>query len=292
MNMRPLYLLSLPGLTQSLLERGRERASAISALAKECGERLLIPVVPAWGAISQATLLSGVLPQDHGVCTGAEPLGTPTFWQRTQQRIKELSVCAALWDSHLKVNTQQGPVDGTESRVRNGEFVKKLLQGTACDVTAIRMKGIWAASQEHGPDSEQALHRLERMDNIVAAFLAKARERNAALCITGEHGVNLVKRRISSRTVFDALGPTGGFQCYGQVGFFESFFPEPEEIAEGLQKARKIPGIARVVPRAEFEEIGLNHPECGEYALFCEPDTSFEPIGPSGESGQIGRAHV
>lgn len=264
---KPLYLLSLPGLTRRLFERTKGVATTLAALAAECAPRLLIPVMPASGAPAQATMLTGVLPQQHGVCIHAVKPVAPAFWQRASG----LSVCAALWDEGLGLNTVARPKGDVHGR--NGDFVMRLLRDIAGDVNVFRLRGILGAALADGPMSDAAQHRVARMDEVVGACWSTARERGGAFCLTGELGVSDVMRRLDPQIV---ARPFDG-RIIASGGLLHVFAPKT---ARGLfdvaTEVAHQPGIERVLVGLLREEIGLNHANAGDVVAVGAKGVAFD----------------
>jgi|GEM_PF-3438732 len=273
---RPLYLLSLPGLSRRLLAEHEREASAYRAIIDDAEGELhsLIPAHPAIGASSQATLLSGHLPQVHGIThTPSESdrltLSARTFWRSAKVERPELTVTAALWDPALQIDSPGWGRKSFPGHHRNGERVLTLLRETSSDVTAIRMKGIASAATNDGPRAESVSRRMARLGEIVQALFARAKERDAMLVICGEYALVESTQHVRVKAELEGKARV---HCEGQVAHVW-----PSADASSVRKqVQQLPGVSRVYSGSERDEIGLNHPSAGELIALSDADKSFE----------------
>src|SRR6516164_6635618 len=84
---QPLVLIDLPGLTRRLLEF----APRLNRLAEAGWIRSLVEVVPAVTCTAQASILTGVLPRQHGIVGNGwlfRDTGEVRFWHQSNGLIQ------------------------------------------------------------------------------------------------------------------------------------------------------------------------------------------------------------
>lgn len=96
--MRALLVLNIVGLTRSLLAKFPSRAKHLEALLKGGASANLAAVLPAVTTTSQATMLTGTLPREHGIVANGwyfRDLAEVHFWKQSNRLVEGEKV----WDT-------------------------------------------------------------------------------------------------------------------------------------------------------------------------------------------------
>jgi hypothetical protein len=220
-----VWLIALPGLSLRLL---RDNAGALPAFTRMAGEgwlRMLVPPEPADGAMGEATLLTGMLPEFHGFDGLGGVLRARPFWERAGD--VALPVRCGLFEKALGFATPGCGPEDFPGHGRNGERILELLGGTglgipvgarAASVAAFRMHGLSAVALEEGPQSARLAKRLVSIDGFIGQVMELAAMHHAAVCITGMYAVSAAGETPSRRHA-DALDqPAVLFWNFAPVG--------------------------------------------------------------------------
>lgn len=311
---RQLLLMDVPGLTVADVRSFGPHVPHLHALAQNCAAAI-VPIAAGSTPARQASLATGVLPQDHGLVFGGieAPWHGRTFWQRAQSSVPGLKTaffgnCAQLArasDVHLRSEGsrlvchpphvdpffQQGL-----GNLDLGEHFEQVFAHFATRAMAGGYGFVWVENarmtiarivRARVGDASEDAPELRKLDAFVGGLLAAAGDRVVVLMsiachAPGNHGV-------------ESPGlPQAKCMEDGRILHVHC---TPDQVPTITAQLRAKPGFGRVLGGSQRGELGLDCPEAGAVLAELQPGSGFinqyvrepsAPVGPDDDPGEFG----
>lgn len=297
-----VVLISIPGLGADFLSRSIQKGARIPNLEKSrlngATASTLEGVYPSLIMPSHATILSGMLPADHGI-TADHPFDSAsastaetTGWKLSNLQIP--TIIDAVSSTGMAIASQGFPL------VPDSNGGSSLNSG----LELYCLMGLSEAETKFGPDAREALAALEAVDAQLGGILAKS-SASASVLIVTDGGRETVEREFRPNAVLakkkylvaDREGRIGQwravFQVFGGSAGLRLADPKDEKLATELVKvfteiSDKPPGpVWRIVDKQSAAKLGADP----AFAFFLEAAPHFvmseKPMGDIEGSSKI-----
>lgn len=144
--------------------------------------------------------------------------------------------------------------------------------------------------QRHGPDDVRSQQAVAELDREAARLVEAARAKGARIVVLSEYGIERAERPVFlNRILHERKWLTVQETSHGQLldcGASRAFavadhqcahvyVNRPADVGQVASLLRAVPGVARVLDRAQQREIGIDHERSGDLVCIAEPGCWF-----------------
>ncbi len=343
---KPVVVIDVVGLTPAHLG---PHTPNITGLAREGFACPLGTVLPAVTCTAQSTLLTGLLPREHGIVANGwylRDLAEVIFWKQSNRLVQGERVYQAarrrdpgyttaklFWWFNMYAPVQWSitprpsyPADGRkifdvytqpetlrdEIQSHLGVFPLQHFWGPAANIRSTR----WIVEaalevqrrfrptlmlvylphldynlQRYGPDFAGLSRDLRLVDAEAGKLISAARERGAEVVVHSEYAITAVTRPVHINRMLREQGllrvrreplgwetlDAGASRAFAvadhQVAHV--YVADPADVEHVAELLAKLPGVERVLDRADQAEVGLDHPRSGDLVAVAAADAWF-----------------
>lgn len=343
--MKPVLLLDVVGLTSALIG---ERTPELAALARRGSCAPMSSVLPAVTCSAQATLLTGLLPAQHGAVGNgwfAREYAEVGLWRQSnalvageklyeaaRRRSSSFTAAKLFWWWNLGAAVEWsitprpfypadgrkipavytapheygadleralgpfpffdfwGPKSGLASSRWIAAATLRTLRERRPTLTLAYLPHLDYDLQRFGPRHARSLAALGEIDALVGELVRGADELGVETVVVSEYGLVDVARAVHVNRALREAGllaaratPAGEvLDVFASRAFALSdhqlahvYVRDERDLAATRECLLALPGVARVLDRAEQREFGLDHPRSGDLVLLSERDAWF-----------------
>ncbi len=308
---RIVVLISMDGVSAELLDRAR--TPWLDALARRgvLARRLSPPFPPNTFPV-HATLATGVFPDKHGIVNNkffdrkrgrfdrereaswlrAEPIWATAERQGVKTGVLMWVASAGDWRGTLPSASMRFNRD-----TGDGEKVERILEWLSRPPAArprlilAWFEGSDEAAHRHGPNSREAIERLEETDRALARFeqglLQRGLVERTTLVVVSDHGLIPLRRVVNLARILEAAGIPGRVASAGAVSNVYLDAPWERDRAQGVLASGKGYRLYRreALPPAWHAQA---EGRVGDFVAVAEPGVYFSE-DPDGRSEPAAR---
>lgn len=292
----PVLMVSIDGLRPDVVlhadQHGQKIPTLRSLVAQGAYARAVINVNPTVTNPNHTTLVTGVLPAEHGIYnnrpfaptekggagySGYSQIKAPTLWGAA--KAAGLTTASLFWPvtggaGDIDFNPREG---SDEDDAKIAADAVALIAQKRPDFLTVHFVSLDHEAHKHGPDSPEAKAALEQIDTALGRVIAAARQADpdSAVVVASDHGFAKLTHQINLNAAlveagFITLDADGAVQSWtGFVWYVGGsamvVLRDPtdaqtrDRLTALLRKLAKDPqnGIERIYTRAEITGLGL-----------------------------------
>lgn len=302
-----VIVLIVPGLR----ERDLRHMTALHDLAVDTAP--LAPSFPSVSPVVQTCMLTGLLPQDHGIVSSCEfdrdspsqprerttiAISAEPVWTAIQQFHPKLQ-CAMIGLCPFQACDQSFEAAGWPHQETNAAAPESVSHAiihslkSGHDLICARLAHLDQPGHEHGPDSTEFVFAREQLGRDLSDLVRQAGKLAIAegkppplWIVASEYVINPVNKILRPNLLLQAAGYQSSGGSNGEwtawamgdhqaAHIFLRGATSNTPAAEMAELFREVDGIAEVLDADTKVHRDINHPDAGDLVLVAEPDAVF-----------------